>query len=211
MQKSKLFSQESETAEVAAANLWKKGLGMAEVADLIFSARVEEIRKLFLPRYLMIERARQWHPKREVGGRIIGGQVRFLDSSKCHAHSVSCGNYEEKRREREEGKLFFHTHRDAVKDPGPSINDLACAAASGGEMLVNKEGAFLLIPEEKLSFEKISKLREAAKLEEVVFGNLDWEGLELNLSVRVIKLAPSLGIKESNFHKWYRRLVEKLS
>lgn len=184
---------------------------MMAATELSFSARVEEIRELFLPRYLMIERVRLWHPKREVGGSINGGRVKFLDPSRCHAHFVNGESYEASRKEREEGKLFFHTHRDAVANPRPSINDLACAAASGGEMLLSKEGAFLLIPEEKLSFAKINEIREEAKLERVVFGNLDWERLRLNLSVRVIKLAPPLGIKENSFHKWYRRIVEKLS
>lgn len=186
---------------------------MEEIAELIFFNRVEEIKKLFLPCYLRIEKERQRHPKREVAGSIFEGKVRFVEASKCHPHSVEVGSYEEQRKEGEEGKLHFHTHRDVVAYPRPSINDFANAAAREAGVLVNKEGAFLLISEKKLPLEKIDGVREDAKLESFVYGDgdFDWEGLGLDLSVRIIKISEALNIKENNFHKLLRRFSEKLS
>jgi hypothetical protein len=184
---------------------------MATVTELVFSARVEEIKEIFLPLYPRIEKERQNHPGREVAGKIFEGKVKFLEKKNCHAHFVWIGDYREQRRNGEAGKLAFHTHRDIVVEEGPSINDLANAAASGGEVLVNKEGAFALIPGKKLSFEQISATREDAKLENRYLGDLDWEGLKLDLSVQVVKISERVNIKENSFHRLLRRAFEKLS
>lgn len=187
---------------------------MAEVADLIFSDRVAEIKELFLPCYLRIEKERRLHTKREVAGSIFEGKLRFVEVSKCHPHSVEVGTYEEQRKEGEAGKLHFHTHRDVVINPKPSISDFANAAARGASVLVNKEGAFLLIAEKSLAFEEIDDIKKNAKLENFVYGegDFDWEGFGLDLSIRVIKLAEPFKSKENgfSFKKFLDKLFEKI-
>ena len=125
--------------------------------------------------YKKIER-RRLRNKKELGGWILLDHILWLDISHGDETSLYVADEVSNLMSLIDA-ISFHTHpsSDTQGKYGISAQDRAMAVAFGHEVVFTCDGAYLLLPEKTIKFEKVRKMQDSIEALALVEANLNME------------------------------------